>query len=313
MGKKGFRTGLILCIAAFLAALTGCGKGETPVGYWKLTEFTENGDAVKEDDLDEYGLDGAYVVLDDDNTGYAMLFGVRADFECDPGKGCFDFEDTGAVNYGASDKKLVLADKTVTLTFEKSRDLSGDKPEGGSDETGSSETDTGNTGRSESSEDNGYFGGDWYGFIEIDSWDDSWKNMDGERYDIMAEVKMNDDGTGVMTLWDDDMPYNNPIAKVDVSSRAGLDENIGAITTEGGYFLDDEIEHADWIIDPGKSGVSDYMKIDAHYYDKGGNLAMDYTIHLKKWGADWDDLGEYPPGYDRYKEIKGESMPDKLY
>ncbi|MCR5356489.1 MAG: hypothetical protein K6E63_03710 [Lachnospiraceae bacterium] len=312
MKKTGFRTGIMLCFTVILVGLTGCGKGKTPVGHWKLTEFAENGDAVKEKDLGDYGLDDAYVVVEDDNSGYAMLFGVRADFECDPDKGCFDFEDTGAVNYGASDKKLVLADKTVKLTFEKSKDLSVDEPEAGS-ETGSAAT--GKSGRPESNGDEGYFGGDWYGVLQIDAWDDSWEKLDDERYDIMAEVKMNADGTGEMTLWDDDMPYNNPISKVQISTRAGLDEEIGAITTEGGYFLDDEIEHADWIIDPGKSGISDYMMIDAHYYDAGGNLAMDYTIKLKKWGSDWDDVGEYPPGYDRYKELidAGKGMPDKLY
>ena len=65
---------------------------------------------------------------------------------------------------------------------------------------------------------------------------------------------------------------------------------------------------------PNANSISDYIMIKAKYTDENGDNTMDYTIHLKKWGADWDDFGTYPPQYEWYKNIKdsGQSMPDTL-
>lgn len=313
--------------------LTGCGSSSLPEGYWTLTGMSEGDEEVKEKDLDDYGLDDAYISTDDDGSGYVVFFDVPADFTCDEDKEELVF-DTGKVSYSLSGKKLTLSDKKTTMTFTKSSKDAPKKPKnvdsvsysikgsskksGSSDSSASSDMDdllNGND-SSGSSELEDFWEGDWYGYMTLNAWDDYWEPYEDDDYPIMCRVELDDDlENGTITLWDSAMPYDDPIAKVDVSTRDGLDPVKGELMSEGGYFLDDQLEHSDWMIDPATySEYSDYMRIDAYYYDSKDELVMDYTIHLKKWGADWSDFDQEPPKYDWYKKLvdKGESMPEEM-
>ena len=53
-----------------------------------------------------------------------------------------------------------------------------------------------------------------------------------------------------------------------------------------------DIGHADWIVDPGASMVSefDYMiQIDGTVVDEDGDW-FDYKLFLRPWGMDWEDI-----------------------
>ncbi|MBQ9442787.1 MAG: hypothetical protein IJU43_00655 [Lachnospiraceae bacterium] len=332
----GFKRPVICAMfcVGMAALLSGCGSS-IPEGYWTLTAMTEGDEKVEEDDLEDYGLDDAYISTDDDGSGYVVLFDVPSSFECDEDESVLEF-DSGDVSYKISGKKLILEDKNVSMTFKKSKEDAPKKPKnvsavaysvagsGSDSDSGSSSSIasagsdmadimSGNSGSGSAAVE--FFEGDWYGYWTLNAWDDYWEPYEGDNYDILCEIKMNDDGeTGQMILWDAAMPYDSPIAQVDISTRAGLDPNIGGLCSEGGYFLDDELEHADWLIDPGIYDYSDYIQVDAYYYDTKGEMAMSYEIHLKKWGADWSDHDPLPPQYDWYKDLvdKGESMPDNL-
>ena len=339
--------------------LSGCGKAGLPKGYWTLYSIEEKGKLVEEDDLADYGLDDAYVVVDKDGSGYAVLFGIPSDFSCDRDESCFDFDGLGSVDYGISGKELTLADENVTMIFKKSREDEPEKPEARelvsytivsednssseySAENGSSDGSDAESSASSGSKkglskllsedddtesdtsgnvldaDNPYdfFNGDWFGYWTIDAHKDIYKPYDGEKFDVLCRIDMNDDHkTGTMRLWDyGEYSYEHPFSEVEISVRDGLDRNIKAITSESGYFSEDEIEHADWIIDPGLYDASNYILVDARYTDSNGDLAYYYYIHLKKWGADWDDLDDKPLRYDWYKDLidKGEKMPDEI-
>lgn len=342
-----------------MASLSGCGKAKLPKGYWTLAGIEENGQQVEENDLGDYGLEDAYVVVDKDGSGYAVFFGIPAEFSCDREDGCFDFEDTGKVNYEVSGKKLTLADKDVIMTFIRSKEDEPEKPaatelvsytiKGSSDGSSAYSADSGQTdgsddagGSSASKLGNGisgmlngddkdsdasgndlnadnaydFFRGDWFGYWTIEAHQDIYKPYENEKFDVLCRIDMNDDGqTGTMRLWDyGEYTYDHPFSKVEVSVRDGLDRNRKALTSESGYFSECDIEHADWIIDPGLYDHSNYILVDARYTDANGDLAYYYYIHLKKWGADWDDIDEKPIRYDWYKEMidNNESMPDEI-
>ncbi len=297
----------VLTVAA-AAVMTGCGSSKLPEGYWKLCEVTEGKETVKEDDLSEYGLEETYVVSDDSGNGYAVIFGSSADFTADTEDGTLGF-NTGDVSYSVSGKKLTLADSKLKMVFEKSKDDAPAKPAAVA-ASAASPSASGAASRPENvvSDPDNFFAGDWYGWWTIDSNTDFWNDLDGEMFDVLCEVKMNDDETGVLTLWDAEMPYNEPIARVNVRLSDGM------LVSEDGFFLDGQIGQSTWMLMPEANGISDYMMITSHYIDGDGEDAMTYTFHLKKWGASWDDFGTLPPQYDWYESMvdAGESMPDTL-
>ena len=62
--------------------------------------------------------------------------------------------------------------------------------------------------------------------------------------------------------------------------------------SESGTILNLSIKHADWIVDPGASMVSDFdhmIHIDSTMYDEDGDW-IDYDFFLRPWGMDWEDV-----------------------
>lgn len=314
--------------------LGGCGSSKPSEGYFTLSEVREGEETVKEKDLDDYGLEDAYIVVDKKGNGYAVLFGVPVQFECNEKEGTLTF-DTGDVAYAASGKEITLSDQNISMTFKKSKEDAPEEPyavaladyafageQGGIDKSdvgnpgkkpgahqlgGDPETDGPDFGETESVNPEEFFAGDWYGWWTIENTQtDFWDQLNGETFDIMAEVKVNGTGEGTLTLWD--LKYTDPIAKADVS----FSETDGTMISESGTFMDDKIGNSDWIISPGN--YEDYMQIAAPCNDADGNHIFDYVIHLKKWGASWDDFGLYPPSYEWYQELVdgGNSMPDAV-
>ncbi len=340
---------LLMITGAAALLLAGCG-GKVSEGYYVLTSAVEGDTKVKEEDLSDYALEDSYLVVDEDGDGYTVLFGIPAYFENDTKNGVLSFE-TGDVNYSASGKKITLSDENISLTFEKSKEDAPDEPDavelasysikgdkgskaakggkGGKkkaaqepagddpDEEDTGDADTGTKSPEEVAAE--YFCGDWYGWWTVErGLTDLWNEYEGERFDVMAEIKMNDDGDGaVMTIWDGQLSYEKPLGTIDISFTAGSNPAKGAFTTEGGMFLSNEIEPGEWTVDPGLFPFEDYMLIEAEHYDDeelGGEHVMDFVMHLKKWGASWDDIGAVPPSYDWYKNLvdAGESMPDTI-
>lgn len=340
-----------LAFAAAAAVLTGCGSKKVSEGYWVLSEISDGEEKAKGDYLEDYGLEDAYIVTEEAGEGYAVLFGIPAEFEINEDKGNFEFE-TGNVSYKLSGKKLTLADSNVTLVFEKSKEDAPDKPEnvalasssqGGSqkndkpaeekddkdeDEDADTDTDPGEDEDEDKGSDDGpydlsynnpreYFEGDWYGWLTIDARTDFWKEIDGEVYDAVCRVEMKDDNFGTVTIWDAFSSYDDPFAKVDVVvNEDGTDPKKGCMTDDNsGFFLDGDFDmHNKWYIDPGATNWSNYMMIASTYVDGEQKEAMDYVFHFKKWGDDWSDFPQRPPHYDWYmKQIEaGNPMPDTI-
>ena len=89
----------------------------------------------------------------------------------------------------------------------------------------------------------------------------------------------------------------------------------GTLMSEGGFFTDIVLEHADWIVDPGLADYPDMIHINGYY--ENGPDEFTYDIYLRPWGAYWDDVAEeHLPGfyYDWYLPMieGGKSMPDTI-
>ena len=160
-----------------------------------------------------------------------------------------------------------------------------------------------------------WWNGDWYGWWTMYGCYGYYEGMDGMAWDVCGTVDIGEDYTGTVTLWDEDYTRDNAMVIADVSlSEAGTGEH-GTVTSEGGYFTDIPLEHADWIVDPGLSDYEDLIWITGFY--ENGEDEFTYEIYLRPWGASWDDLSEdVQPLYyfDWYLPLigAGAAMPDAI-
>ena len=80
-------------------------------------------------------------------------------------------------------------------------------------------------------------------------------------------------------------------------SEAGTGE-FGTLMSEGGRFTDIDLEHADWIVDPGLLDYPDMIHISGYY--ESGEDEYTYDIYLRPWGTYWDDVTEEDLPYYYY-------------
>ena len=85
--------------------------------------------------------------------------------------------------------------------------------------------------------------------------------------------------------------------------------------SEGGWFTDVELEHADWIVDPGLLDYDDMICIDGDY--ENGEDEFHYEIYLRPWGTTWDDVDSdmQPASYsDWYLPLieAGKALPGSI-
>lgn len=160
-----------------------------------------------------------------------------------------------------------------------------------------------------------WWNGEWYGWWMMTGCTGSYESMEGQWWDICGIIDIGADYTGTVTLWDEDYKKDNPMVSATVSlSAAGTGAN-GTMTSEGGWFTDVALEHADWIVDPGLVERDNMIYIDGWY--ENGDDGYYYEIYLRPWGLRWDDAGEdyLPYLYDDwYLPLidAGKSMPDSI-
>ena len=160
-----------------------------------------------------------------------------------------------------------------------------------------------------------WWNGEWYGWWKMTGCYGDYESMEGDWWDICGLVNIGSDYTGMITLWDEDYTRAEPMAMVSVSlNKAGTGEH-GTVMSEGGWFTDVDLEHADWIVDPGLMSYDDMIWIDGDY--KNGDDEFHYDIYLRPWGLSWDDIEEsgWPYRYsDWYLPLidAGKSMPHSI-
>ena len=160
-----------------------------------------------------------------------------------------------------------------------------------------------------------WWNGEWYGWWKMSGCYGYYESMEGKWWDVCGVIDIGTDYTGTITLWDEDYTRSEPMASAQVSlSEAGTGEH-GTVMSEGGWFTNVALEHADWIVDPGLLDYDDLIWIDGDY--ENGDDAFHYDIYLRPWGLYWEDMDEsgYPYRYtDWYLPLidAGKSMPDAI-
>lgn len=163
-----------------------------------------------------------------------------------------------------------------------------------------------------------WWNGDWYGWWKVASGDGDYEEWQGKWWDCCANISIGADYTGNVIIWDEDLPKDDALSAAAVNlSSAGTGE-YGTLTSESGYFLDGELSHADWIVDPGLMDYDSLICIDGWYEDDSGSFK--YEIYLRPWGTLWDDVAaddpdDLPYSYESwYLPLvnAGKAMPNTL-
>ena len=165
-----------------------------------------------------------------------------------------------------------------------------------------------------------WWNGAWYGWWTMTGCSGAYESMAGQWWDACAVIDIGSDYTGTVTIWDEDYSRADPMLQASVTlNSAGVGEH-GTVMSEGGWFTNLPLEHADWIIDPAINSrfpdVENMICIEGWYED--GDDEFYYEVYLRPWGQLWDDFAaDYPddiPYYydDWYRPLveSGSSMPD---
>lgn len=158
-----------------------------------------------------------------------------------------------------------------------------------------------------------WWNGPWYGWWTMYNCKGGYEGWDDLRWDVCGTMEIGQDNMGTLILWDEDYTQDDPMANAAVSlSPEGTTTN-GTLTSEGGWFTDIALNHADWIVDPGEMAVDHAICISGTY--ENGEDVFSYEIYLRPWGTIWDEdvVDEDLPGryYDWYLPLieAGEEMP----
>lgn len=291
----------LLLIAATLLTLGGCGE-KTRAGTGKyLCVSIDYG--LGDDPITD--TDGRYLELRNDGTA-TFYYGDSLEIRMD-GKWKVDGTDFTFTNLGQDDKGT-LKGNTVTLDYAGTiYTFVLEGTEAPSSAPASSESSADGALRD-------WWSGDWYGLWYMTSGTGDYQTDDTVFWDCCAHIDLDEDNVGTFELWDADLPRGDGVCSVSVSLKPdGLGEH-GALYSESGWFMDSDLGHADWIIDPALSGYDHALAISGDVEDESGSYH--YEILLRKWGERWDDAGSaIPEGYESwYLPLieAGAEMPDAI-
>ena len=142
-----------------------------------------------------------------------------------------------------------------------------------------------------------YWSGDYYGWWVIDNVNSGDAEV-GAWWDACMTLDIASDGSGFITIWDEDYGKDDPIAEVAVS--VSVTNGVARIVSESGQFMGMEVEHADWLFYSDSTDYKDTLGFFANYAD--ADLDVDYYFFLRQWGTIWDDVEEndLPYYYDSW-------------
>ena len=297
--KKVLSLVMILILSLTACGGKGGGASDDPnLGKYIGEEYS--GDGSNWFSLSEIFDEGeSYIELKDGGKGVFCLGGDATDIKWTLENGTLkmtrdSLESNGTLKDGIITLTDLWGNDTVTITFQK---------EGGSEAaaTGDALLD--------------WWNGDWYGWWKMSGCSGGYEDMEGEWWDVCGSIDIGADKTGTVKLWDEDYSKDDPMAEASVTlSAAGTGEH-GTLTSESGYFTDVDLEHADWIIDPGLEDYENLIRIEGWY--ESGDDEFYYEIYLRPWGTAWDDMEEdsWPALYSSwYVPLieAGKSMPDAI-
>lgn len=260
-----------------------------PDGRYYLVEVTMNGITASGEALETAGLTDAYVEYHSDGTGEMYTLGISESFTWE---GASMTDSAGNVTtYTCDGTYLSFTELDVTMTFSKDGSAAGNDLAS-------------------------YWNGGWYGWWMMENCTGYYADMEGYWWDLCAEIDVDGDGKGSLTLWDEDFTRDDPLGTVSIriDTASGTDAHGSLVSVSGGFEVG-SIEEGDWNASPSDAGYDDCLMFTGTMQD--GEDSYEYTIVLRPWGMRWDDMEEdlFPYYYDNwYLPLieADEEMPDNI-
>lgn len=139
-----------------------------------------------------------------------------------------------------------------------------------------------------------FWNGSWYGWWMIESGTGAYEDNAGSWWDACAQIELDADGSGTLTMWDDSCEAGQIIADAQVQASTDLTTSGRLVSTDGSFF-DCKLSGADaWYIDAAPSESMPYSEmicISGVYTDpENSEDSFVYTVYLRPWGMDWEDV-----------------------
>ena len=139
-----------------------------------------------------------------------------------------------------------------------------------------------------------FWNGGWYGWWMIESGTGAYEDDAGSWWDACAQIELDADGSGTLTLWDDSCEAGQTIAGAQVQASADLTTSGRLVSTDGSFF-DCKLSGADaWYIDaapPENMPYSNLICISGVYTDpENEDNTFVYSVYLRPWGETWEDV-----------------------
>ena len=144
------------------------------------------------------------------------------------------------------------------------------------------------------SDDLDWWNGKWYGWAVIYTATGSLADEEDTAWDVCAELTLEDE-EAYLLIYDIESSPDDPTAEAVLTWEPGTTDR-GCLVSQAGYFLFDEVEEGEWVIDPGDSVVSVFENSLLIYGEYGPDEDGDtftYFLFLRPWGTDWSDVAEY--------------------
>ena len=109
-----------------------------------------------------------------------------------------------------------------------------------------------------------YWKGDYYGWWVIDNVNSGDAQV-GAWWDACMTLDIFSDGSGFITIWDEDYGKEDPIAEVAVS--VSVTDGVARIVSESGQFMGMDVAHADWLFYSDATDYEDTLGFFANYKD----------------------------------------------
>lgn len=292
-----------------LFSLSACSKGDGETKNFSQLKIGDYELLYKDACImeDYAGNDAVVLTLDFTNNSKrdAAYIGSIIEFPVQNKKGL----ELAAV-YVSEESDEMVGDKNASLTIDPTT-LSRESGQSGT----SALTGNGKEENSGGEQLRDWWNGDWYGWWNVYGCWGAYEDLGSAWWDVCGTIDIGADGTGTVTLWDEDYTRAEPMVSASVSLNSSGVGTHGTMMSEGGRFMDIALEHADWIIDPGLSEYTDMIYISGSY--ENGDDQFTYDIFLRPWGTSWDDAkAEDLPYYyhDWYLPLieAGEPMPDSI-
>ena len=137
-----------------------------------------------------------------------------------------------------------------------------------------------------------WWNGDWYGWWAIYDAGGEYTDFVDSWSDVCATISVDGD-SGLVDIWDDTCEEGTNLGYIDVAFKPGKTNN-GRMLSESGYFLIDDVNSGDWVVDPGDSVVSRFDQMICIHgtvveHDNSENW-VEYIVFLRPWGMSWEDV-----------------------